>query len=141
MSEQPITNVADAVRELGALPMPVGPEPQAAEVFVPQTERSYWVAIATALNAAHSAGMPVGIDLDGTLTDHNAWSVVWDRAAERWTVAGYEDEAAAAEPDGITQRIAPTQVLRDVVVDGEHYAVVHHSYRLGHDLPETGGAS
>lgn len=141
MSEQPITSVEDAVRELGALPMPVGPEPQAAEVFVPRTERSYWVDIAAALNAAHSAGMPVGIDLDGTLTDHNAWSVVWDRAAERWTVAGYEAEADAAEPDGITQRIAPTQVLRDVVVDGEHYAVVHHSYRLGHDLPETGGAS
>lgn len=25
--------------------------------------------------------------------------------------------------------------------EGEHYAVVHHSYRLGHDLPETGGVS
>ena len=26
------------------------------------------------------------------------------------------------------------------VPDGEHYAVVHHDYRLSHDLPETGGA-
>lgn len=26
------------------------------------------------------------------------------------------------------------------VPDGEHYAVVHHSYRVSHDLPETGGA-
>jgi hypothetical protein len=24
-------------------------------------------------------------------------------------------------------------------LDGEHYATVHHDYRVGHDLPETGG--
>ncbi|MER8219741.1 hypothetical protein ABTZ58_03905 [Streptomyces sp. NPDC094143] len=67
-----------------------------AEVFVPRTERERWVNIADALNAAHAAGMPVGIDLDGTLTDHRMWSVVWDRDAERWTVAGYEDDAEQA---------------------------------------------
>lgn len=61
------------------------------EVFVPRTEREHWVTIANALNAAHAAGMPVGIDLDGTLTDHRMWSVVWDREAKQWTVAGYED--------------------------------------------------
>ncbi|WP_338683829.1 hypothetical protein QD712_25515 [Streptomyces acidiscabies] len=87
----------DAVRELRA----------GGGVFVPRTERQRWVAIADALNAAHEAGMPVGIDLDGTLTDHEAWSVVWDRAAGRWTVAGYDDE-----PDGITRSIAPTQVFQ-----------------------------
>lgn len=58
----------------------------------PRTERSYWVGIANVLNEATAAGMPVGIDLDGTLTDRNAWSVVWDRDAERWTVAGYEHD-------------------------------------------------
>jgi len=40
--------------------------------------------------------------------------------------------------DGITQRMAPTQALRELVVDGEHYALVHHNYRTGRDLPETG---
>jgi hypothetical protein len=71
-----------------------GPDPAEAqaEPFVPRTERSHWADIADALNAAHAAGMPVGIDLDGTLTDHNMWSVVWDREAERWTVAGYDGE-------------------------------------------------
>lgn len=68
-----------------------------ADVFVPRTERQRWQDIADALNAAHAAGMPVGIDLDGTLTDHRMWSVVWDRDAERWTVAGYEDDAEQAE--------------------------------------------
>ncbi|MFE6284385.1 hypothetical protein [Streptomyces sp. NPDC057877] len=61
-------------------------------VAVPRTERSYWVDIAAALNAAVAAGLPVGVDLDGTLTDHSAWSVIWDPSAERWTVAGYENE-------------------------------------------------
>lgn len=71
--------------------------------FVPRTEREYWVAIADALNTAESVGMPVGIDLDGTLTDHRTWSVVWNREAERWEVAGYDDDidatgALAADP-------------------------------------------
>jgi hypothetical protein len=70
-----------------------------AATSVPRTERSRWVTIADALNAAHAAGMPVGIDLDGTLTDHRAWSVVWDRTTEQWTVAGYE-AGFANEPAG-----------------------------------------
>lgn len=81
-----------------ALPMPVGPAPQVAETFVPRTERSYWVDIAAALNAAESVGMSIGIDLDGTLTDRNAWSVIWDRDAKRWTVAGYDED----ETEGVT---------------------------------------
>ncbi|MGW3166954.1 hypothetical protein ACWC9Q_29670 [Streptomyces sp. NPDC001142] len=72
--------------------VPAKEQPEAASTFVPRTERSYWQAIADALNAANAAGMPVGIDLDGTLTDHRAWSVVWDRDAERWALAGYEDD-------------------------------------------------
>lgn len=63
------------------------------DTFVPRTERQRWQDIADALNAAHAAGMPVGVDLDGTLTDHTAWSVVWDRSAGRWAVAGYDDES------------------------------------------------
>lgn len=69
----------------------------AAEPVVPRTERSYWEDIAAAMNAAESVGMSIGIDLDGTLTDRNAWSVVWDRDAKQWAVAGYEDDAEAGE--------------------------------------------
>ncbi|AMM12302.1 hypothetical protein Salbus254_5874 [Streptomyces albidoflavus] len=54
-----------------------------------RTERSRWQAVADALNAIDV----LGIDLDGTITDHTAWSVVWDRNAERWTVSGYDAEA------------------------------------------------
>ncbi|MEW1895969.1 hypothetical protein [Streptomyces albidoflavus] len=54
-----------------------------------RTERSRWQAVADALNAIDV----LGIDLDGTITDHTAWSVVWDRDAERWMVSGYDAEA------------------------------------------------
>ena len=63
--------------------------------FVPRTEREYWVDIANALNAANAAGMPVGIDIEGILTDHHMWAVVWNRSAERWEVGGYEDDDTA----------------------------------------------
>ncbi|MGW0566130.1 VVA0879 family protein [Streptomyces tauricus] len=82
-----------------------------AEAAVPRTERSYWVDIAAALNAAVAAGMPVGIDLDGTLTDHRAWSVVYDHTSQQWTVAGYDedvkDTALSAQKDTHTGSSAP----------------------------------
>lgn len=31
------------------------------------------------------------------------------------------------------------RMLAAEVPDGEHFAAVHHDYRVGHDLPETGG--
>lgn len=46
-------------------------------------------------------------------------------------------EKVDAAADKLTRLLAPTQALRD---DGEHYAVTHHSYRRGRDLPELGGA-
>lgn len=76
---------ADAVRKLAA---PVDGEPEA-----PRTERSRWQAIADALNGVDG----IGIDLDGTVTDHQMWSVVWGRTAERWVVAGYDEDSA---PEG-----------------------------------------
>ncbi|WP_405195155.1 hypothetical protein [Streptomyces anulatus] len=78
-----------------------GPDP--AET-VPRTERAYWQDITDALNALHTAGGSIGIDLDGTLTDHRAWSVVWDRDNERWTLAGYDDE-----PEGTKEAPAAEQ--------------------------------
>jgi hypothetical protein len=65
MSES-ITNLSDAVAELGALPMPVGP----------------------------------------------------------------------VAPDALTQTFAPVAALREE----PHDSPLHHDYRIGRDLPETGGA-
>jgi hypothetical protein len=43
--------------------------------------------------------------------------------------------ALTGSPDGITQRIAPLQALREDPHDGP----LHHSYRVPRDLPEMGG--
>ncbi|MET9729643.1 hypothetical protein ABZZ79_02950 [Streptomyces sp. NPDC006458] len=105
------------------------------DVFVPRTERSYWVDIADALNAAHVAGMPVGVDLDGTLTDHNAWSVIWDHETERWTVAGYDadldedqdddepEETGDADGDVFELISEIASRLSDATDEGEFHAV------------------
>jgi hypothetical protein len=61
-----------------------------------RTERSIWQGIVDALNAAEERGMSVGIDLDGTLTDHNAWSVIWDRDTKTWVLAGYDADGGAS---------------------------------------------
>jgi hypothetical protein len=86
----------------GGTQPPAGESTQPAP-FIPRTEREYWVAIADALNTCAAAGMPVGIEMDGTLTDYRHWSVVWDRATEKWDVGGYDDDGLpdtpTAEPD------------------------------------------
>ncbi|MCM1974594.1 hypothetical protein [Streptomyces sp. G1] len=110
--------IAELEARLAEFERPVDEDPIAyelteqAEVFVPRTERERWVDIANALNAAHAAGMPVGIDLDGTLTDGRMWSVVWDRAAERWTVAGYDDGQPGPEPEpDVTPQVRKLRAL------------------------------
>jgi hypothetical protein len=130
-----------------AFPLADAGESEPATPAAPRTERSYWQAIADTITAA---GMPVGIDLDGTLTDHQAWSVVWDRQAEQWAVAGYDDESTqcpAAYPGDASPCEGPADAVR--IVDhrttsaealanpelGTH-GCVHHGARL---LASTGG--
>ena len=45
-------------------------------------------------------------------------------------------EAHAQMREGLTRYFAG----QEPALEGEHYAAVHHSYRVGRDLPETGGA-
>lgn len=52
-------------------------------------------------------------------------------------VAGRSVEESA---DRLTAFFAPVSSLREVV-DGEHWSTVHHDWRLGRDLPETGGGA
>lgn len=91
----------------------------AAEPFVPRTERQHWQNITDALNAANEAGMPVGIDLDGTLTDHNSWSVVWNPKAGRWELAGYDDDATSAQDPTTAPDPVPLRWGLDDVLHGD----------------------
>jgi hypothetical protein len=63
-------------------------------------------------------------------TEHEPMSEAIDKIHE--LLRSY---SGATSVDGITWLLAPTQALRD----GEHYATLHHAYRVGRDLPETGG--
>ncbi|MDX3520779.1 hypothetical protein [Streptomyces scabiei] len=61
-----------------------------------------------------------------------------EKVCAAWRTPGQGHRLDGSEFDGVTVRLTPRVVE---VPDGEHYAVVHHTYRVGHDLPETGGAS
>lgn len=131
-----LSGIAAAVAALTAPTVEEQPEP-----FIPRTEREYWQAIADALNAANAVGMPVGIDLDGTLTDHNAHSVIWNFDEERWEVAGYDDVEEGEQPSTpapyarVTLR--PTDTADQVHVEAEsgsmNPAVIAHGLRQAAD--------
>ncbi|GAA2107953.1 hypothetical protein [Streptomyces synnematoformans] len=78
-----VWRMSDEARITAALPPGGEPEP-------PRSDRSRWQAIADALNAVAA----LGIDLDGTITDHLMWSVIWDREAERWVVDAADERDA-----------------------------------------------
>ncbi|MFJ3563248.1 hypothetical protein [Streptomyces diastaticus] len=80
------TDVPALLAEVERLRAELAARPTRAEA--PRTERSRWQAVADALNDLDIAG----IDLDGTIAGHNAWSVVWDRDAG-WMVSGPAAEA------------------------------------------------
>jgi hypothetical protein len=84
--------------------------------------------------------------------DYEGEAVVLQQLAEREAVWAREDELArefAADPLAMKPYVPGSSVGASVEKltrllalrepEGEHYAAVHHSYRLGHDLPETGG--
>jgi hypothetical protein len=78
----------------------------------------------------------------------------------RWRLIAEAQHAhnTAPGPDAMTRTFAPTQALREdedvtpqvqklrtllagqrAAAEGEHYAAVHHSYRIPRDLPPVGG--
>jgi hypothetical protein len=112
-------------------PMPVGPVPQAPGGYPPALP---WAALLDADDLAEF--------LD-ELTDSataNASSEVRlaeiERTCATWRLIAEAQRGhnMAPGPDAVTQVFAPVAALREVL-DGEHFATVHHDYRVGHDLP------
>lgn len=54
---------------------------------------------------------------------------------ERCRVDAVEQARKESDPG----RRAAWRMLAGQTSEGEHYAAVHHDYRVGHDLPELGG--
>jgi hypothetical protein len=132
LAEHGIAGVADV------LPVPAGPEPQApAEGYPPALP---WAALMDDEDL---------LDFLDELTDAattNASCVERlaevERACSTWRLIAEAQHAhnTAPGPDAMTRTFLPVASLREDVPDGEHCQAVHHTYRVGHDLPETGGA-
>lgn len=67
-----------------------------------------------------------------------------NRAPEhnQWSGEPYPEEAYSGHSDeDVTPQVTKLRaLLAGQRADGEHYAATHHAYRVGRDLPETGGA-
>lgn len=208
-ADEPITELAAAVAELGALPMPVGTGPQARSILdrardalsarmtkddlrlVLENVIDYaagleaeWHSTNEALDDAvqalrarpnffqpgHTyaarAGWPGGRErfrfiCESVTTDpetgeprafgqhgrrNGAREWVWTpnpRTHDDWRGGAWTDitDELAAPPveesvDELTRLLAPTQAL----LEDPHDSPLHHPYRVGRDLPETGGA-
>ncbi|MFF9894912.1 hypothetical protein [Streptomyces longispororuber] len=82
----------------------------------------------------------VPFELGETLTPAVDWLIarVAELEAERHsTNEALSDAMVERSADRLTRFFAPSQALREDVPDSP----LHHDYRLGRDLPETGGAS
>lgn len=129
--------LAAAVAKYGALPMPVPvvPEPQSSGGYPAALP---WAALmddddlAEFLNELAEAAIRC-------LNPREALAEV-ERACGTWRLIAEAQHGhnTAPGPDALTVVFVPVASLREP--DGEFYGLVHHDYRVSHDLPETGGA-
>ncbi len=78
-------------------------------------------------------------DPDGPVPDRVTLADI-ERVCREWRTPGQgyrSDPEPEAIPDAVTKVFSPVASLREP--EGEHWAAVHHSYRVPRDLPETGG--
>lgn len=119
------------------LPVPVGAKPQASGGYPPALpwarlmDREDLTDFLDELAAAaitHASSDVALAEVESTIA---RWRLIAEAQHGHNTAPG---------PDAVSQSFAPVAALREVL-DGEHYAYVHHEHRTPHDLPELGGAS
>lgn len=108
------------VGQADARPMPVGPEPRTLDVAEAEERQE---------NARLRARIAEPEKVEA--------SAAADVARLAKALLAAEARAPRPRPDALTKVFAPVASLREP--EGEHYAQVHHSYRVGHDLPEADG--
>ena len=206
MSEQPITDLSEAVRALGALPVPVGPEPQApgatdelaafralelgaldgrVSASCGQPHHPTWLRHKDdsrgcpwcAVDGAHEDAIGANLARWEEEQENRRLFLAWgsarmrsrrknealkklrariteleaerhstnealDDAVQELRARGRESRKVFAERarEGSSGARTVYRMLAEDVADGEHYPAVHHDYRAGRDLPETGGA-
>lgn len=165
MSEQPITNVEDAVRELGALPVPAGSVPSELELLrarVAELEEERHVTNEALSDAAVQlrADRDRIAELEAQRTaDHVTWQHDLRTArAEREATAARVAELEAVTPAAIQTcrvcgagysygnpcstclfRAEMAAELQARGLEDPHDSPLHHAYKTSRDLPELGG--
>lgn len=163
--ESPLTSLPDAVAAMGALPVPVGPQSQAlsAARLAEAEERAAHLYEFGNDAAADEWNRLAGDDVPVLVAEIRRQAAVIAELNESVSTAAEAlrtRQSCPCPPEGrphqvgcpqaevpvserpvneLTAVYTPLATMREVA-DGEHYAHVHHSYRTGHDRPETGGA-
>lgn len=159
LAEHGIVGAADV------LPVPVGPEPQALPLSGPICSQAE--ARAAGLDIAPSAeeldamastivaaGDPLSAEvslaqavpllcaavtvLRARLAELEAELAEYEQPADEDPIAYALTDKAEEPVDKLARLIVPVQALRE---DDGYESPLHHDYLVGHDLPETGGAS
>lgn len=130
-----ITSLSEAVAAQGALPMPAGPAPSSGG-YPPALP---WAALLDDEDRAEFLD-----ELAAAATTHASSDVVLaevEKACATWRLIAEAQHGhnTAPGPDAVTRVFVPVASLREP--DGEHFAAVHHDWRLGRDLPEMGGTA
>jgi hypothetical protein len=124
MSES-ITNLPDAVAACGASPMPVVPEPQALPWAHVMSDHDLHGFLDDLVSAALGRWRS-----EPEVPDRTVLADI-ERVCADWRTPGAGHRLDGSEFDGVAVRLAEPEP--------EFHGSLHHSYRLGHDLPETGG--
>lgn len=139
-SETPITSLPEAVAFLGALPMKVGPEPQASVGYPPAFP---WARLLDADDLADfldemAASAITNASSDVALAEVERTCATWRLIAEAQHGHNTAPGPSVAESaDRLSRLLAQLAPLREDAYESP----LHHAYRVGHDLPETGGTS
>lgn len=161
MSES-ITNLSDAVAAMGALPMPAAPEPQALPWAHAMSDHDLHGFLDDLVSAAMGRWRS-----EPEVPDRTVLADI-EKVCADWRTPGAGSRLDGSEFDGATVRLAEPEPEPDKQLkgrarldasaaaaaeathwkrlgieepEGEFYTAVHHDYKVGHDLPETGGAS
>lgn len=147
--DESITSLPEAVEKYGALPMPVpvGPEPQESGGYPPALP---WAALMDAEDLHDFLGELA--DAAIRLMDSRAALAEVERACATWRVIAEAQHGhnTAPGPDAVTTSFAERAAAESdpgrraayrmlAESEGEFDSFLRHPYRVGHDLPETGG--
>ena len=129
--------LAAVVAREGALPVPGVPEPQAPAGGYPPALP--WARLLDGEDLSDFVDELADAATRNASGVHRLAAI--EEACNTWRLIAEAQHGhnTAPGPDAMTSVFSPVVSLREP--EGEFHSALHHTYRVGHDLPETGGAS